>query len=984
MSKQSQHVLIALPHPLLHLVSLGLVSFIFTLFSLELSQFGTQLAPLWFPTSIMMVAFYRHAGRMWPGIALSCSLGNIAASILLFSTSSLNMTWTTINIVEAVVGAVLLRKLLPWYNPLQNLADWLRLALGSAIVPPLLGGVLVVLLTPGDDPLRAFLIWVLSESIGALALVPLGLLFKPHYLLRHRNPRLLFESLLTLAITLTLSWLSMLYLPWPFTFIIVLLMWSAVRLPRMEAFLIFLTTVMMVSLMMAADPSLLATPRTYLMSHMPWLPFLLILLPANIMTMVMYAFRAERKHISESETHFRNAMEYSAIGMALVGTEGQWLQTNKALCQFLGYSQEELRGLTFQQLTWPEDLNKDLQQVEKLISGEINTYSMEKRYYNRNGDVVWALLAVSLVRHTDGTPLYFIAQIEDINELKRTEQVNQQLMERITLANEAGGIGTWEWELKPNIFSWDKRMFELYEIPPHIKPNWQVWYECVLPEDRQHAEKVIRDSLQSRSPFKLEFRITVKDGIRHIRALANRVLNKEGEVERLLGSNIGSVLVIQDVTESRKMLRQLSYSASHDALTHLANRASFEKQLRILLQTVNSTHQRHALVFIDLDRFKAVNDSAGHAAGDALLRELASLMLSMLRSSDVLARLGGDEFGLLLPDCNVESARFIATRIISAVNDYHFIWEGRVHRVGASAGITLIDDNNHQAAEVMSQADIACYASKNGGRGRVTVYEPQQAAAHSERAAMSLDEQWRMIKENQLMMLAHGVASPRIPEARNLWLISLKLWSCEGEIIDEQTFRRSFSDPALSHALDRRVFHEFFQQAAKAVASKGISISLPLSVAGLSSATLVNDLLEQLENSPLPPRLLHLIIPAEAILDHAESVQKLRLAGCRIVLSQVGRDLQIFNSLKANMADYLLLDGELCANVQGNLMDEMLITIIQGHAQRLGMKTIAGPVVLPLVMDTLSGIGVDLIYGEVIADAQPLDLLVNSSYFAIN
>lgn len=323
MSKQSQHVLIALPHPLLHLVSLGLVSFIFTLFSLELSQFGTQLAPLWFPTSIMMVAFYRHAGRMWPGIALSCSLGNIAASILLFSTSSLNMTWTTINIVEAVVGAVLLRKLLPWYNPLQNLADWLRLALGSAIVPPLLGGVLVVLLTPGDDPLRAFLIWVLSESIGALALVPLGLLFKPHYLLRHRNPRLLFESLLTLAITLTLSWLSMLYLPWPFTFIIVLLMWSAVRLPRMEAFLIFLTTVMMVSLMMAADPSQLATPRTYLMSHMPWLPFLLILLPANIMTMVMYAFRAERKHISESETHFRNAMEYSAIGMALVGTEGQ-------------------------------------------------------------------------------------------------------------------------------------------------------------------------------------------------------------------------------------------------------------------------------------------------------------------------------------------------------------------------------------------------------------------------------------------------------------------------------------------------------------------------------------------------------------------------------------------------------------------------------------------------------------------------------------
>lgn len=103
-----------------------------------------------------------------------------------------------------------------------------------------------------------------------------------------------------------------------------------------------------------------------------------------------------------------------------------------------------------------------------------------------------------------------------------------------------------------------------------------------------------------------------------------------------------------------------------------ANRVSFENHLKRLLQTVQETHQRHALVFIDLDRFKAVNDTAGHAAGDALLRELSSLMLTMLRSSDVLARLGGDEFGLLLPDCNVESARYIAGRLIDAINNYHF------------------------------------------------------------------------------------------------------------------------------------------------------------------------------------------------------------------------------------------------------------------------------------------------------------------------
>ena len=241
-----------------------------------------------------------------------------------------------------------------------------------------------------------------------------------------------------------------------------------------------------------------------------------------------------------------------------------------------------------------------------------------------------------------------------------------------------------------------------------------------------------------------------------------------------------------------------------------------------------------------------------------------------------------------------------------------------------------------------------------------------------------------MIKENQLMMFAHGVASPRIPETCNLWLISLQLQNDEGNVIDEHIFRHGFSAPALSHALDRRILHEFFQQTAKSAADKGLSIALPFSVAGLSSVTLVDELLEQLEKSPLPPRLLHLIIPAEAIIDHAQAIQKLRQADCRIVLSQVGCDLQIFNTLKANMADYLLLDSELSASVQGYLMDEMLISIIQGHAQRLGVKTIAGPVALPLVMDTLSAIGVDLIYGDVIANVQPLDLRVDSRYFAIN
>lgn len=1107
--KKNKQELAATPHPLLRLVSLGLLSYIFTLFSLELTLYDTLLAPLWFPTSIMMVAFFRHALRMWVPIALVCGAGTVLATLTLFPPGDLEPLYTVINIIEALVGATLLRKLLPWYNPLKNLNNWLRLALASAVVPPLVGGCLLAAISEHEVTLRVFLVWILSETIGALALVPLGLLFKARYLLRHRSPRLLAESLATLCITLLCSWLALHYMPWPFTFVIVLLMWSAIRLPRLEAFTVFLATVMMVSFVIDSNPTLLDLPHEGIVVNAPWLPFLMILLPANVMTMVMYASREERKLITESETRFRNAMEYSAIGMALVSTEGSFLQVNKALCTFLGYTPEQLASMSFQQITYPEDLHADMALVEKLLNGEMNNYSLEKRYYTRAGDVVWALLAVSIVRQRDGSPLYFIAQIEDITDLKRTEWVNKRLMERITLANEAGGIGIWEWELGTDVIAWDQRMFELYEVPPHTRPTYQLWKSRLLKEDVAQAEATIQEALRSRVPFKLEFRIQVKNGVRHIRALANRVLNKQGEVERLLGinmdmtevkqlnealfqekerlhitldsigeavictdvamnvtfmnpvaekmsgwrqeeaigqpvlailritfgdngplledihsgdathastgidqdvvlhcrsggnydihytitplstlegENIGSVLVIHDVTESRKMLRQLSYSASHDALTHLANRVSFEAHLKRLLQSVSDTHQRHALVYIDLDRFKAVNDTAGHAAGDALLRELASLMLGMLRTTDVLARLGGDEFGLLLPDCSLENARTISERIVAAINEYPFVWESRLHRIGASAGITIIEAANNQAQEVMSQADIACYTSKNAGRGVVTVYEPHQQ--HNGRGTLTAHEQQRMITEHHQILMVRPVASPRVPETATFWLLSLRLWTSEGEMIEEHSFRAGLSDPELLQALDARLLADFLRDHAACVATKGVGVALTLSGATLLNAQRLDALLAQLAASPLPPRLLHFIVSSEVLTQDAATARRqllrLREAGCRVVLSHVGRELEVFEHICAQCADYIMVASDLVMDAHASLMDEMLLTIVMGNARRLGLETIAGPADQQSLLETLASMGIDLVYGETVAQTQSLAARLATSYFSIH
>jgi diguanylate cyclase len=197
-------------------------------------------------------------------------------------------------------------------------------------------------------------------------------------------------------------------------------------------------------------------------------------------------------------------------------------------------------------------------------------------------------------------------------------------------------------------------------------------------------------------------------------------------LKTLTGENIGAVMVIQDVSESRKMMKRLSYSASHDMLTRLPNRLSFEQQLKRLLSDATVNQHQHVLVFIDLDKFKAVNDTAGHAAGDALLRELGELMQHHLRSSDFLARLGGDEFGLLLPDCEVDQVRDVVHRLVTAVNQYRFMWMENVYQVGASAGMTQIDEHNCISNLVMSQADVACYSAKHAGRGQYHVYQEIQ------------------------------------------------------------------------------------------------------------------------------------------------------------------------------------------------------------------------------------------------------------------
>src|SRR6186713_2009775 len=227
-----------------------------------------------------------------------------------------------------------------------------------------------------------------------------------------------------------------------------------------------------------------------------------------------------------------------------------------------------------------------------------------------------------------------------------------------------------------------------------------------------------------------------------IQETATPIRNREGAA-------IGAVIVFGDVTKERRLKRALSYQASHDALTGLINRREFDNRLHAAVQMAQRGEGAYALLYIDLDNFKVVNDTCGHQAGDRLLRDITGLLQTRVRASDTIARLGGDEFGVLLEDCTLEQATRIAEGVRQAIRDYRFMWGASALSVGASVGVVQIRPDTPNVASIMSAADIACYAAKDEGRNRIHVYE-QEGVSNRHREMHWVARVTRAVEENRL------------------------------------------------------------------------------------------------------------------------------------------------------------------------------------------------------------------------------------------
>lgn len=447
---------------------------------------------------------------------------------------------------------------------------------------------------------------------------------------------------------------------------------------------------------------------------------------------------------------------------------------------------------------------------------------------------------------------------------------------------------------------------------------------------------------------------------------------------------IGSVLVLRDVTESRKLSERISYQATHDSLTGLINRIEFEAKLNAALLSSKVDNQKYALLYVDLDQFKVVNDTCGHIAGDELLCQLTALLNKHLNEKMTLARLGGDEFGLLVEQINKNDAHDVAKNILQICHDYRFNWQDKSFIVGASIGIAYIDIETHSISDILSHADTACYAAKDAGRNRIHIYD----ASDTDLLQHSSEMQWvakinKALDEDRFILYFQRIVPVESNDEGDHFEILIRLQGEDGKIIPPGAFIPAAERYNLMLQIDRWVINEAFKWLANhPVALNRLSLcTINLSGHTLSDETFVHFINEQFKKTNIPrERICFEITETAAIsnLSNAMSlINQLKASGTQFALDDFGSGLSSFAYLKNLPVDYLKIDGEFVKDMVDDPIDHAMVKSINDVGHVMGKKIIAEFVENGEILTELAKLGVDYAQGYGIAKPCPLDELDN-------
>jgi diguanylate cyclase (GGDEF)-like protein/PAS domain S-box-containing protein len=703
-------------------LALAAAVFLVDCIALWLTRAANGVALFWPGCAIAACALIRFRRVRWVWAALTLILAVWLANILAgHRAPALSFAFAALNLTEValMVGAFRFLWVYPYPDISVEQAAIMTAVLGIAVpgLSALLGDLIVGLFFRPASSVVVLEAWS-SHAMGACLLGPPLILASAERLRRLVRARFLVENVLALVLSLTGAYLCIRYVHFPFVTISLFLLLASFRLGGFGTSLLSLAAGFLVGnlwVLGIRPVGLEHVPVTGTLVDLPVVAFLAALMPPVAVGIGNDARRAAARALQASERHFRESMENSPIGTLIADLDGRWTHTNRVLQAMLGYSDAELRALPPGGPSDPKEWQASEARWGRLLTGDVSSYQIDRRFRHKDGHWIWTHVAVSLTRDQQERPLNLIAQIESLDERRSAEAKLAAERERLRVTLSAIADAVVTTDMDSQIQYVNPAAERLLGIPEDAALGRRIGdvIHLVNPETQRRAPSLILQSTMHGTAVRRDRPCLLhrSDGtICYILDSISPVLGEAGQVT-------GLVMVLHDATGEVERTRDLEVRASQDRVTGLANRSEFELRLRKCFDRARHLGVPAALVAIDLDRFKAVNDTGGHAVGDEMLKKVAATCHLQVRSSDTLARLGGDEFAIILDNCTAERAQVIGAQLLRVLNPLALERNGVSFVIGASIGIAMIHTHTASPEDWLKAADSACYRAKQAGRG---------------------------------------------------------------------------------------------------------------------------------------------------------------------------------------------------------------------------------------------------------------------------
>lgn len=719
--------------------------------------------------------------------------------------------------------------------------------------------------------------------------------------------------------------------------------------------------------------SALVTDAATLTRYQSYKGYTYVLLTALLAWLLLKQRLHFARSLLKSEYLLEQTIARAAAGIAHVNADGQFIRVNDELCNLLGYSAAELLTMRFQQLTHPMDLSRDQELLHEVLQGRRQSYTLEKRYLHKNGQIIWARLSVALIAETENSEPFFVSVIQDISDVKLTQMKLEESELRFrTLLDSMPTISVQGYDEEGKTLYWNKGSEKVYGYSRKEAVGRNL-LDLIIPEKMQDG---VREAIN----------LMASSGeARHAEELTLR--RKDGSPVTVYSSHAVIILpdkkpqiycIDIDLTDYKQQEAQLAFLAQYDPLTHLPNRHYFANQLDQALKVARRENLQLAVLILDLDNFKNINDSYGHKTGDLLLQRVAEKLQICCRETDSLARLGGDEFAILIEhlDTPEDAARF-AQELLQNLQQPMLLEQDLELSTAASIGISLYPTHHDNVEALLQGADAALYKAKSEGRNTYYYYSDQLTAQARQR--LVLESRLRQaIKKQQLRCYYQPQLDIKTGSIIGAELL-LRWQDPELGFISPDLFIPLAESSGLIHLIGQQVLQQACIQG-QAWLNEGlppITLAVNVSVQQFGRGDLEQQVKMVLAESGFPARLLELEVTESALMLDEEKVvltmQQLRETGVRLAIDDFGTGYSSLAYLQRLPLDILKVDRRFIANMTANTDDRQIAKAIIELGHTLRFEVLAEGVETAEQLALLQDMACDYYQGYYFSKAVPAE-----------